>query len=89
MRHLMHLNRGGGLNRGRGRIQRSAKRAAVGSDILATADVTTIVYARKRLLEGRKLTKNDYRLARAALELIADPVGRLPGRSLIWRLKTY
>ena len=34
---------------------------------------------------GRKLEPHDYRLARNALSLIAEPIGRVSG--LIWRRK--
>jgi hypothetical protein len=58
-------------------------------DVLTTADVAELAFARKRLLHGRRLEPHDYRLARRALELIADPVGRGGGRGrpLLWRLR--
>jgi hypothetical protein len=63
LRQLVHLKRDGGYP-GRGRIQRAAKRAAIGRRDILTADVTAIAYARKRLLNGRKLVPRDYDLAR-------------------------
>jgi hypothetical protein len=81
-----------GLNRGR--VQRAARRAAAVSGfsknpLLSTADVAALAFARKRLLHGRRLEPHDYRLARRALELIADPIGRGggQGRPLLWRLR--
>jgi hypothetical protein len=75
--------------KGNGRIQRAARRGFIGGGEITTADVTQIAYCRKVLLHGRRLEKHDYRLARAALRLIADPIGRAggQGRPLLWRLK--
>jgi hypothetical protein len=72
---------------GRGRIQKAARRAALGRQLLSTADVCELAFVRKRLLHGRRLEPRDYRLARAALRLIADPIGRDGGRGrpLLWR----
>jgi hypothetical protein len=58
--------------------------------LLSTADVAELAFARKRLLHGKRLEPHDYRLARRALELIADPIGRSLtgiGRPMLWRLK--
>jgi hypothetical protein len=46
-------------------------------------------FARKTLLQGRKLEPHDYRLARRALELIAIPIGRGEGRGrpMKWLLR--
>jgi hypothetical protein len=63
---------------GRGRVQRAARRASLLADVVSTADVAELAFARKRLLHGRRLEPHDYRLARRALELIADSVGRSP-----------
>jgi hypothetical protein len=75
---------------GRGRVQRAARRAAIGRQLLSTADVAELAFVRKRLLHGRRLEPHDYRLARRALELIAEPIGRNGGmgRPLLWRLKS-
>jgi hypothetical protein len=75
---------------GRGRVQRAARRACVLADVVSTADVAELAFVRKGLLHGRRLEPHDYRLARRALELIADPIGRSPsgmGRPMLWRLK--
>ena len=42
---------------GRGRIQRAASRAALRQQVLSTADVVAMAYARKRLLHGRRLDR--------------------------------
>jgi hypothetical protein len=57
--------------------------------LLSTVDVAELAFARKRLLHGRRLEPHDYRLARAALQLIADPVrrGSGQGRPMLWRLR--
>jgi hypothetical protein len=76
---------------GRGRVQRAARRAAVVKPTLSTADVAEMAFVRKRLLHGRRLEPQDYRLVRRALALIAEPIGRAStgmGRPMIWRLKT-
>jgi hypothetical protein len=41
------------------------------------------------LLDGRRPDPQGYRIAREALQLIADPIGRAGGRGrpIIWRLK--
>jgi len=90
LRKIPQLNRGGGPGRDRGRVQRAARRAAIGRDVLSTADVVALAFVRKRLLYGRRLEPHDYRLARRALELIADPIGRSPkgpGKPMLWRLR--
>src|SRR5262249_48976861 len=45
--------------------------------------------ARKQLLHGGRLAPHDYRLARRALALIAEPIGRGGGmgRPILWRLR--
>jgi len=75
---------------GRGRVQRAARRAVIGRQVVSTADVVVLAFARKRLLHGRQLEPHDYRLARRALELIAEPIGRAStgmGRPMLWRLR--
>ena len=75
---------------GRGRIQRAASRAALRQQVLSTADVVAMAYARKRLLHGRRLEASDYRHARRVLRLIAEPIGRASagmGRPMLWRLR--
>jgi hypothetical protein len=59
--------------------------------LLSTADVVEVAFARKQLLHGRRLEPHDYRLARRALELIAEPIGRGGGmgRPMLWRLKPH
>jgi hypothetical protein len=49
-----------------------------------------MAYARKMLIHGRRPEPHDYRLARRALELIADRIGRGggQGRPMRWRLKS-
>ena len=77
-----------GLNRGR--VQVSARRAFYGGRTVTTADLVQMAYARKMLIHGRRPEPHDYRLARAALRLIADPIGRSskgPGHPLLWRLR--
>jgi hypothetical protein len=77
-----------GLNRGR--VQRTARRAFLLADVVSTADVAEMAFARKRLLRGRRLAPHDYRHARRALVLIAEPIGRAlagMGRPILWKLK--
>jgi hypothetical protein len=84
------LLRGGGLARGKGRIQLSVRRAAIGRKVFTTADAAEFAFARKRLLLGRKLVSHDYDLVRRALKLIATPIGRSPrgrGRPTRWRMR--
>src|SRR5262249_18381182 len=45
MRKIPQLNRGGGPGRGRGRVQRSARRAFYGGEIVSTADVVQMAFA--------------------------------------------
>lgn len=74
----------------RGRVQIAARRAAIGREVLTTSDVVRMAYCRKLLLHGRKLEAHDYRLARRALKLIAEPIGRSPsgmGRPMLWWLR--
>jgi len=70
-------------------VQRAARRAALGRQLLSTADVVALAYCRKKLLHGRRIEPHDYRLARRALELIAEPIGRGDGRGrpMLWRLR--
>jgi hypothetical protein len=76
-----------GLNHGR--VQVSARRAFYGGEkVVSTADVVQAAYARKLLIHGRRA--HLYRLARAELRLIADPIGRSskgPGHPILWRLR--
>jgi hypothetical protein len=75
---------------GRGRVQLAARRAFISCPIVTMADVVELAFARKRLLYGRRLEPHDYRLARRALDLIADPIGRSSGgmgRPMLWRLR--
>jgi hypothetical protein len=60
-------------------VYRPTKSAARGlfdnpRDVLSTTDIAELAFARKRLLHGPRLEPSDYRLARRALELIADPM---------------
>jgi hypothetical protein len=90
MRKIPQLNRGGGPGRNRGRVQRAARRAFYGGGTVTTADVVQMAYARKLLIHGRRAQPHDYRLARAALRLIADPIGHSskgPGHAMLWRLR--
>jgi hypothetical protein len=75
---------------GNGRVQKSARRVFCVGEIVSTADVVQIAFARKLLLHGRRAEPHDYRLARAALRLIANPIGRSPkgpGHPMLWRLR--
>jgi hypothetical protein len=83
------LNRGGGPHRGRGRVQKAARREFYLTDVVDTAAVVRRAYCRKYLIDGRRPDPQDYRIARKALELIADPIGRAGGRGrpLLWRLR--
>jgi hypothetical protein len=88
-RRFQNLHRGGELARGRGRVQRAARRATLTGDLITTADVLAIAYARRTLLRGRPLRPYDYWLATAALRLCAVRVRRAPthGRPWLWRLR--
>src|SRR5262245_36320643 len=89
-RKIPQLKRGGAPGRGRGRIQLAARRSLYDCVIVSTADVAQTAFARKTLLHGRRLEPHDYRLARAALRLIAVPIGRAAhgsGRPMLWRLR--
>ena len=66
----------------RGRVRRAAERALMVAEIASTADVAVAAYCRKS-----RPSPFDYRMARAALARIADPIGRGGGRGrpLMWR----
>jgi hypothetical protein len=71
-------------------VQVAAQRAFIGRKApVSTADVVRFAYCRKYLLRGRRPDPQDYRIARKALELIADAVGRGggQGRPWLWRLR--
>jgi hypothetical protein len=58
---------------------------------VSTAAAVRFAYCRKYLLRGRWPDPQDYRIARKALELIANPVGRAGGhgRPILWRRDSY
>jgi hypothetical protein len=75
--------------KGRGRVQRAARRLFYTQATISTASVAAFAYAKKTLLRGRRLAPEDYRHVRRALAEIAIPIGRAVrmGRPIVWRLK--
>ena len=74
--------------RGKGRVQRLAKRALLVLGTASTSDVLQWTCCRK-LHRGQRLANHDNRAARRALDQIAARVGRGTsiGRPLLWRLR--
>ncbi|PWT84404.1 MAG: hypothetical protein C5B56_15640 [Proteobacteria bacterium] len=86
-RKFPQLKRGGGPGRGRGRIQRAIRRKAfLSGGFVSTGDVARAAFVRRLLLHGRRLRPDHYRQVRRILRLIAIPIGRAPGRSILWKL---
>src|SRR5262249_48693784 len=74
---------------GNGRVQRTAQRAFMISDLVSTGDVVQLAHRKRVLIDGFKLVSRHYQDARRVLAQIADPVGRQRGRgrAWLWRLK--
>jgi hypothetical protein len=77
---------------GRGRVQRAAERVALlaDGDLISTAQVMAVAYARRTILRKLALRPCDYRRAWRALERIAVRVKRSPtgsGRAWLWQLR--
>src|SRR5262249_6438045 len=74
---------------GNGRVQRTAQRAFMISDLVSTGEVVQRAHRKRVLVDGLKLVSRHYQDARRVLAQIADPVGRSRkrGRSWLWRLK--
>ena len=74
---------------GNGRVQRTAQRAFMISDLVATGDVVQRAHSKRILIDGGKLVSRHYQDARRVLASMADPVARSRkrGRSWLWRLK--
>jgi len=80
--HLPALNRG--------RVQTLVQRGLLTlGGTMTTSQAVEWAYCRKRLLQGRRIERHDYRAARRALDHIAERIGRAKtiGRPWIWRLK--
>ena len=86
-RKYPQLNRGGGPGRDRGRVQQAAQWEFRLSDVISTADLARRAYRQRILIDGLKLKPWHYEHARDVLGVIAERAGRVPGRSLLWRLK--
>jgi hypothetical protein len=82
-RNLAHRLAKPALNRGR--IQKLARRAllVLGGNA-TTSEVIEWTCCRKRLLQGRRIERHDYRAARHALERVALRVGRATSRGRPW-----
>ena len=74
---------------GNGRVQRTAQRAFMISDLVSTGDVVQHAHRKRVLIDGLKLVSRHYQDARRVLASMADPVGRQRGRgrAWLWRLK--
>src|SRR5262245_3507075 len=74
---------------GNGPVQRAACWEFRISELVSTSDVIRRTWAKRRLIDGRKVWSGSYHHARRVLAQIADPVGRQRGRgrAWLWRLK--
>jgi len=88
LRNLAHRPAKPALNRGR--IQILVQRALLTLNGTATtSQVIGWTCCRKRLLQGRRIERHDYRAARRALDRIAERIGRAKtiGRPWIFRVR--
>ena len=69
---------------GNGRVQRTAQRAFMISDLVSTGDVVQRAHRKRVLIDGLKPVSRHYQDARRVLAAIADPVGRHRGRGWAW-----
>src|SRR5262249_45012644 len=73
------LNRSGG-RRGRGRLQRAARRELYLRGEVDTGTVARAAYVRRVMLQGERIEPCHYRFVRQEVGLVAEPVGRGGGR---------